>query len=86
MRAREWIVGIFSRTPILCPACKENLSRSGDLMDHCLEHVYEIPSGAAAGFFTWSCGCGPSDMKWPQDYHAAAGMAVHMRQRHSIGI
>jgi len=51
-------------------------------MTHWYEHVTPISVGEGAGGFTWACSCGPSDMWWKEDYQAAAGLAVHMRERH----
>ncbi len=70
-----------------CPICSGVFTAS-EGPAHWSGHVYEIPEGQgdATGQFTWECACGPSGMKWPNDFSAITAMAIHMYRQHSIAV
>lgn len=53
---------------------------------HWMRHVSQLQSGNKAGSYIYSCSCGPSDLRWEHDYQAAAGLSLHMMERHSIAM
>ncbi len=72
-----------------CPICQAELDGKAGAMDltsHWQEHVEVIPPGQgdASGQFTWKCTCGPAGMKWENDFAAAAGLCMHMTERHGF--
>jgi hypothetical protein len=78
-------MGLFKQKLVTCPICDAGLPAKESKFDHWLEHCVQIPDGVeGAGGYTWICKCGPADMYWPKDFHAAAGLALHMKQRHLI--
>ena len=77
-------MGFFSKKALDCPICRAELPKSGPKLDHWEIHVRLIEHGEGAGSYTWTCFCGPADMYWPKEYNAAAGLGVHMQQRHAI--
>lgn len=79
-------MGLFSREPMLCPICQQDLAKVDSRMSHWIRHVTLIESGEGSGSYTWRCTCGPADMYWPNRGSARAGLAVHMSDKHQIGI
>lgn len=80
-------MGLFTKKLVLCPICNADLGKQGSNLDHWeTQHVTEIPEGQgdASGQYTWVCSCGPANMKWPKTYGAAAGLGLHMQERHGI--
>ena len=78
-------MGLFTKKLATCPICDAGLPANENKMGHWLEHCDEIPQGKeGAGGYTWNCSCGPAPMYWPKDFAAAAGLSLHMMQRHSI--
>lgn len=82
-------MGLFGKKvakTVSCPICEEGLPLRVGHFAHWETHVTVIPEGQgdASGQFTWRCRCGPANMKWPRVEGAAAGLALHMNQRHSI--
>lgn len=79
-------MGVFSKKLVTCPICEAGLPKNENKFDHWESHVRQISPGHgdASGQYTWECSCGPSGMKWPKIGGAAAGMALHMLQRHGI--
>jgi hypothetical protein len=51
-------------------------------MMHNLEHV--VPADDGRSGFMWRCGCGEYDGVWDRSDGAAAGLTIHMTQRHGI--
>lgn len=78
-------MGLFGKRVTLCPICDSELPKDGRMM-HWEGHVTEIPEGQgdASGQYTWQCACGPANMKWPKSSGAAAGLGLHMQERHAI--
>lgn len=76
-------MGLFSKKKITCPICKESAS---DGINHYESHVRQIPPGHgnASGQYTWECVCGPSGKKWQKEVGAAAGLMLHMQDRHGL--
>jgi hypothetical protein len=72
-------------TIIVCPICTTRFDEPEKLA-HWTTHVTQIPTDAElhAGQCTWTCVCGPTDMVWPDEHAAAAGLALHMQHRHNI--
>lgn len=70
---------------IVCPICTKRFD-SPEKLAHWTTHVTQIPADQEShpGEFTWTCVCGPTDMVWPDESAAAAGMALHMQHRHNI--
>lgn len=85
-------MGFFGKRTkmISCPICRNEFesTSTGARLNHWEQHVRPIPEGQgeASGQYTWECACGPSGMKWPRIGDAAAGMALHMNNRHGIEI
>jgi len=81
---------LFGKKTTTCPICKASIEMGiGYIMSHCEEaHVRQIPPGQgdASGQYTWECVCGPAGMKWPTTAGAAAGLTLHMGQRHGVPI
>lgn len=82
-------MGLFNKTPktISCPICHGEVEKGKfEQKNHWLTHVTVIPDGQgdASGQYTWTCICGPAGLKWKTDEAAAAGMIMHMEQRHGI--
>jgi hypothetical protein len=78
-------MGLFKKKLATCPICDAGMPASGNKMGHWLEHSYQIPAGhEGAGGYTWKCACGPAAEYWPHDAGAAAGLGIHMQQRHGI--
>jgi hypothetical protein len=80
-------MGLFGKKMIICPICEEGMEKTA-VNEHWMTHVRQIPEGQgeASGQYTWECVCGPSGMKWPKDFGAMAGLALHMHERHGIYI
>jgi hypothetical protein len=82
-------MGLFKKTKrnAVCPICSTSLEKS-DQFAHWESHVVKIgeEGGSAQGDYTWRCVCGPSNMAWPSDGGATAGLALHMEERHAIPI
>jgi hypothetical protein len=78
-------MGLFSK-PMPCPICREDIGRVSRKLDHWETHIVRIAQGEGAGNYTWRCQCGPSSMHWPSDIAAAAGLGLHMQQRHGLSI
>lgn len=80
-------MGLFKKKPLPCPICSIDLLQVRK-MEHWESHVTVIPEGQgeASGQFTWRCWCGPANMKRPKSGNAAAGLALHMNERHYISI
>jgi hypothetical protein len=78
-------MGLFSKKQIICPICQQNIVKV-DRFEHWLTHVRQIPPGQgdASGQYTWECVCGPAELKWPRASGAAAGLGLHMEERHAI--
>lgn len=72
-------MGIFGKKTIDCPICGRQLPRNENKIPHWEEHVRLIEHGEGAGGYTWTCACGPADMYWPKELHAAAGLGMHMQ-------
>lgn len=77
-------MGLFGKKLVACPACSEDLDRSENKMGHWMSHVTTLTSGEKAGSYIWTCACGSSDQCWEKDFQAAAGLSLHMVQRHQI--
>jgi hypothetical protein len=78
-------VGLFKQKLATCPICDAGIPLNGNKLHHWETHVVQIPQGReGAGGYTWTCTCGPSDTYWPKDFSAAAGLGLHMEQRHAI--
>lgn len=64
-------MGLFKRKEQTqtCPICTDGFETS-DGMTHWSGHVRQLPpgEGAASGQYTWECKCGPSGMKWPNEF------------------
>lgn len=83
------IVGLFRSKPrpgATCPLCNEEMVKGSSLAHWEKSHVQEIGpgQGVASGQFTWTCTCGPAGMKWERETAAAAGLAMHMQEKHGI--
>ena len=81
-------MALFKKKPVLCPICNAdlpNLSWNGN-GSHWVTHVTQIPEGEgdASGQYTWTCVCGPANMKWPKTSGASSGLSLHMRDRHGF--
>jgi hypothetical protein len=77
-------VKLSKKEPPRCPICEGEIFGALDL-SHWEGHVHVIESGSAAGSYTWACNvCGPSDMCWAESFKAAAGLGVHMMERHQL--
>lgn len=75
---------LFKKEQPRCPICGSPVSGALDL-SHWEEHVHAVELGSAAGSYTWTCNsCGPSDMCWHKSFKAAAGLGVHMMERHGL--
>ena len=84
-------MGLFSKRvkTITCPICSSEIEQStGAQLGHWESHVWQIPEGQgdASGQYSWDCVCGPAGLKWPKPDHAAAGLAVHMMERHGVRV
>jgi hypothetical protein len=77
-------VGLFGRKSVACPACSEQLPKNDNKLGHWLSHVSQLQAGSKVGCYIFTCACGPSDLCWEDDFRAAAGMSVHMQQKHQI--
>jgi hypothetical protein len=81
-------MGLFGKKQLsTCPICGTGMEEGvSNTMAHCASHVLQIPPGYGdlSGQWTWECVCGPADMIWPHDIGAAAGLALHLQQRHGI--
>lgn len=82
-------MGLFRKRMAACPICESELeagAQMGTKLAHFNSHVQQIPpgNGEASGQYTWVCACGPAGMKWPHDAGAAAGLALHLQQRHGF--
>jgi hypothetical protein len=49
---------------------------------HNVSHA--VPADDGGPGFMWRCGCGEFDGVWEQKFGAAAGLTMHMQQRHRI--
>jgi hypothetical protein len=78
-------MGLFGKKQITCPMCHADIAKV-DRIDHWISHVRQIPPGQgdASGQYTWECVCGPARLKWPKTLDAAAGLGLHMEERHAI--
>ncbi len=78
-------MGLFGKKLITCPICQAGIEKV-DRVDHLLLHVRQIPPGQgdASGQYTWECVCGPAGLKWPKADHAAAGLGLHLWERHGF--
>jgi hypothetical protein len=45
---------------------------------------FRLVTAVPAGNTRWNVCAGPAGMKWPKDFGAAAGLALHMHQRHGV--
>lgn len=82
-------MGWFSKRTPPRPICGAALGKSlTQTLRHCDTHVRQIPPGQgdASGQYTWNRTCGPAGMKWPTDFAASSGLALHMQNRHMIPI
>ena len=72
--------------PVTCPICGDVLTGEADHTDHWMGHIKQIPpgNGEASGQFTWTCGCGPSEMKWPGRGGAVMALQYHLGRAHGI--
>lgn len=78
-------MGLFKQKLVTCPICDGGIPARDNKLPHWESHVVQIPAGRqGAGGYTWTCACGPSDQYWPAEFSAAAGLAMHMQQRHYI--
>lgn len=82
-------MGLFGKKTklVTCPICAEEFDPQRD-GQHWSSHVEQIPPGQgdASGQYTWACACGPSGMKWPNDFSAAMALAIHMYRVHGIPV
>jgi hypothetical protein len=80
-------MGWFSKRATPCPICGMAIEKNSTLR-HWNTHVSQIPPGhgEASGQYTWQCVCGPAGLKWPTDFAASSGLAMHMHNRHGIPI
>lgn len=80
-------MGWFSKNTTTCPICQAAIEKDRSLR-HRDTHVRQIPPGQgdASGQYTWNCTCGPAGLKWPTDFAASSGLALHMQNRHGIPI
>jgi hypothetical protein len=77
-------MGLFGSRTIACPACSQELSKGENKIVHWMSHVSQLTAGSKAGSYIFNCACGPSDLCWDDNFKAAAGMSVHMQQKHQI--
>ncbi len=76
-------MGLFGKSRgVVCPVCQEDLGRRPNMGAHNMAHVLAAEDGGAG--FMWRCGCGGYDGVWEQEFGAAAGLTMHMLQRHQI--
>ncbi|MDZ7733889.1 MAG: hypothetical protein U5R31_13235 [Acidimicrobiia bacterium] len=80
-------MGLFTKKQKIfdCPICDRQFDPLKDKGTHRQEHVRQIPEGEgeASGQFTWECACGPSGMKWTNDFSASTALGIHWhRSRH----
>jgi hypothetical protein len=74
-------MGLFSKKLDTCPICDAGIE-PGHLASHNLSHA--IPSPDGGGDYMWECSCGEKDGMWNQTMGAAAGLTLHMNQRHGL--
>lgn len=79
-------MGIFGKRTIPCPVCAAELPKAENKLGHWMEHVNVLSAGDQAGSYIFICSCGPSEVCWEKDFQAAAGMAVHMMQKHHVNM
>ena len=68
------------RKKATCPVCEAPLEPNVAL--HNLKHAIPAPDGGSG--FAWRCGCGEHDGVWDTKAGAAAGLTMHMQNRHGI--
>jgi hypothetical protein len=67
-----------------CPVCGAALGLGTSVMMHNLDHALPAEDGESG--YMWRCGCGEADGVWDNEMGAAAGLTVHMQQRHGIRV
>lgn len=75
-------MGLFGKKVSTCPVCDLVLAKNENMGLHNLKHVIPSPDGGPG--FGWQCGCGDADGVWDGKAGAAAGLTMHMQQRHGI--
>jgi len=87
------LFGKKSPRTITCPFCSEQVEDSSDAkMAHWETHLIPVTDNNGQLAFAFECPrCGPSDLAWgggrPEEVArstAAAGVAVHVMERHGI--
>jgi hypothetical protein len=73
-------MGLFGKKQETCPICDAGISKGG-LMMHNLGHA--VPATDGPGYM-WKCACGEKDGVWDAETGAAAGLTMHMSQRHGL--
>lgn len=74
-------MGLFKKKLDTCIICDAGVER-GEMLQHNLTHAEPAPDGG--GDFIWRCACGEVDGAWDEPYGAAAGLTLHMTQRHGV--